>query len=203
MTRSALTFACMLALTGATAAAPAQQLLDRVLARVGDSAITMTDLDAATGFGVVAPGSGARDPLQQLIDRRLVLLEMMRRPPVPPDSAAVDAELARLRAIAGDRWSVLMASTGVDQDRLRRIARDNLRVTAYLAERFPLVPAGDADAEQYYRSRPDVFTRDGTVLPFDDVVDEARRGAAEERRDTRIAGWLTTLRNRTGVVVLP
>ena len=188
---------------GAIAGAAAQpRLVDRVVARVGENVITMTDVEAATGFGIVDTGPNAPDPLQQVIDRRLALAEVMRRPPVPPDPAAVDAEVARLRAHARDRLSALMAATGVDDERLRRLALDDLRIAAYLQDRFPLVPAGDADAEQYYRTHPEAFVRNGTLPPFADVAAEARRAAAEERREARIAGWYAGLRNRIGVAIV-
>ncbi len=194
--------ACACWLLGMAAAAPAagQEVIDRVLARVGESVITRTDLESAIGFGLV-DAKGA-EPLQQLVDRRLVLREMQRRPPAPPGEALVDEELERLRRHAGDGLTALMAATGVDQDRLRRLARDNLRMAAFLRERFPLVPAGDADAEQYYRTHPEAFYRDGETAPFDAVIEDARRAAAEERRATRVRGWIETLRNRTDVRIL-
>jgi hypothetical protein len=179
----------------------AQLVVDRVLARVGEYAITLTDQQAAVGFGIVDTSAGADDPLQQLIARRLALTEVIRRPPPEPASAVVDAEAARLRAHAGDQLSALMATTGVDADRLRGLARETLLIRAYMEERFPLVPAGDADAEQYYRRHPEEFTRDGVLPPFADVAPEARRAASAERREMRIASWFSGLRSRLDVVL--
>lgn len=196
--RRGLLLVCLLAWF-AVAGIAAQRLVDRVLARVGDDAITHTDVIAATGFGVLDMEPDAAAPLQQLIDRRLVLLEILRRPPPPPDPAAVDVELARLRAQAGDRLSALMAETGVDEDRLRGMARDSLQISIYLMDRFPLVPASDADAERYYEANPEEFARNGVIPPFTEVDEAARRAAALQRREIRIAGWITTLRNRTDI----
>jgi hypothetical protein len=185
----------------ASSAPHAQQVVDRVLARVGEYAVTMTDLRAAVGFGLVETGAGAGDPLEQVIARRLALTEVFRRRPQEPEEGAIDAEAARLRANAGDQLSELMAATGVSADRLRGLARETLLIRAYLEDRFPLVPAGDADAEQYYRRNPGAFTRDGALLPFGDVADEARRAASIERRDGRMATWFEGLRRRIDVVI--
>src|SRR6478752_6230367 len=61
----------------------AQQLLDRVLARVGTTPITLTDVRAAMGLGIVdtPPGGDVQQALPQMIGRRLVLVEVQRFPP--------------------------------------------------------------------------------------------------------------------------
>src|ERR1700749_3133928 len=79
--------------------AQAPQLLDRVVARVDGGPITLTDVQAATGLGVIQP-AGA-DPIaagtQLMIDRQLVLLEVQRFPPPEPPAADIAREAARLR----------------------------------------------------------------------------------------------------------
>jgi hypothetical protein len=190
-----------IAVSAGARAAGAQQLIDRVVARVDGTVITRTDLQAATGFGFIDAGADA--PLDALIDRRLMVADMNRRPPAPPAVAAVDAEVARMRAVAGAALSELMAATGVDEGRLRDIARETLMLRSYLETRFPLVAASDADAEQFYRTNPETFTRNGTLQPFSEVTAEARRGASEVRRTARIDGWLGNLRNRMVVEIVP
>jgi hypothetical protein len=70
----------------AVGASPAHaQLLDRVVARVGGTAITQTDVDAAVGLGVIeADGAGGASAVQQMIDRRILLAEVARFPPRIP-----------------------------------------------------------------------------------------------------------------------
>jgi hypothetical protein len=181
------------------AVASADQLLDRVVARVGDDAITQTDVRAAIGFGIVDPGA-APDPeraaLAQLIDRRLELAEIPRAQP-EPDDTSVEAELARMKQHAGPKASVLMATTGVDDERLRDLSRDTLRLQTYLENRFPNVPVSDAEAEKYFRAHPDAFG----PRSFEQAAADARVAAAAERRRTRIAQWLTGLRRGVEVVI--
>jgi hypothetical protein len=112
----------------------AQQVLDRVVARVGSSAITQTDVEAATAFGVIDPQAG--EPLRQMIDRRLMLAEVNRFPPPEPSAAAIAELVARMKASAGARMADVMKRTGVDEKRLTELARETLRIQGYIQQRF-------------------------------------------------------------------
>ena len=93
----------------------AQQLLDRVVARVEGYAITLTDVQAALGLGAIQAPPGA-DPIeagtQQMVDRELLLAEVRRFPPPEPDDAAVVREIARVRMNAGARLPALVSPPG-------------------------------------------------------------------------------------------
>ena len=143
---------------GWTSSVTAQQLLDRVVARVGNTAITQTDVDAAVAFGVVQGGQSAdgRTPVQQMIDRRLMLNEVARLPPSEPDEAAVAGAAARMRSSAGPNVAGVMKRTGVDEGRLLEMARETLRIQAYMAQRFG---AGDRASQQVARWLDDLRAR--------------------------------------------
>src|SRR5688572_32524617 len=115
----------------------AQQLLDRVLARIGTEAITQTDVEALVEFGLIE----ARSPtlpaaVQQAIDRQLVLKEVARFPPAEPPATDVEQQLAAMKARVGDRLGQILQITGLDEDRLRGLARDTLRIRMYIQQRF-------------------------------------------------------------------
>jgi len=177
----------------------AQQLLERVVARVNGSVILLTDMRAAVGLGLV---EARTDPVEGVIERQLQLTEVARFPPPEPTAAAIDAELARLKARAGAGLDALMASTGLNEDRLREIARESLRIQAYLDQRFGAsVPVSEEQALQYYRDHPGEFTSNGVTLSFDEVAASARQKASLERRRTIVDQWLRDLRRRAEVVV--
>lgn len=141
----------------------AQQLLDRVVARVGTVAITQTDVDAAVAFGIVEPKTAdGRDPVKQLIDRRLILGEVSRFPPAEPTEDAVNGLLATMKAAAGDQAAPVMKRTGVDEKRLSEFARETLRIQAYLAQRF----GTGARAEQQRTQWLDGLRARGDVTEF-------------------------------------
>jgi hypothetical protein len=185
----------------------AQQLLDRVVARVEGYTITLTDMQAALGLGVIQAPAGA-DPIeagtQQMVDRQLLLAEVQRFPPADPDAAAITREVARVKMNAGARLPALIQSTGLSEERIRDIARDDLRILAYLDQRFgTTVQVSDDDVAQYYRAHQAEFTSGGELTPFDEAEAVARERASSERRRVAIDQWLKDLRGRADVTVNP
>ena len=137
----------------------AQQLLDRVVARVGSSAITQTDVDAAVTFGIVNRG----DAVRQLIDRRLMLAEVDRFPPPEPGATEIKLLMETMRAKAGADTAAAMKRTGVNDDRLAELARDTLRIQSYMRQRFG---SGPRTEEQTTRWLNEIRARgDVTVMP--------------------------------------
>jgi hypothetical protein len=187
----------------APAAVHGQELLDRVVARVGGSAITQTDVDAALALGIVEASGPDRlaAATQQMVDRRLLLAEVARFPPREPADAAVDERLAAMKARAGGGYEALLRRTGLDEARLRDMARDTLRIQAYIDQRFgTTAQVSVQEAREYYDAHPQAFTRNGTRQPFEEVEAEARLAASAARRQRLLAQWLADLRTRGDVV---
>lgn len=137
-----------------------QQLLDRVVARVGNTVITQTDVESALALGIVQSPAGpdAPDPLRQLIDRWLMLAEVSGVP--EPADAAVSEVVAKMKATAGANLNAVMKRTGVDEQRLTEIARDTLRLQGYLGQRFGTGPRAD---QQMTRWLEDLRARGGVM----------------------------------------
>jgi hypothetical protein len=182
----------------------AQQLLDRVVARVNGSAITLSDVKAALALGLVEvpPEAGEQAAIDRLVDRQLVLTEVARFAPPEPSAAAVAREVAAMTMRTGGRLAAIMETAGLDEGRLRDIARDTLRIEAYLTQRFgPTAQLTEEEVLQYYRMHPDEFTRGGRLMPFAEADDLARDRAAGERRATTVAQWMRDLRGRADIVM--
>ena len=186
--------------------ATAQQLLDRIVARVGATVITQTDVDAALALGIVEPRAGddrMAAGTQQLIDRQLLLAEVGRFPPMEPSAADIDAVVARMRTRAGADFAAVMKRTGLDEQRIRELARDSLRIQAYLDQRFGATPQASAqEAREYYDTHREAFTRNGALAPFEEVETAAREAASAERRSRTVTQWLADLRTRGEIVTL-
>ena len=181
----------------------AQQLLDRVVARVNGEVVTLTDVKAAVALGVVEVPADAGEPeaIELLVSRRLVLAEVERFAPPEPPGADVARETATLIARVGSRLAAVMASTGIDEVRIRDMARESLRIQAYLDQRFgTTAQLTEEEVAQYYRIHPEEFMRDGAPIPFDEAEPEARQRAAIERRASTIEQWMRDLRARAEVV---
>ena len=186
-------------------AASAQVLIDRVLARVDGAPLTITDIQAAIGLAVIQIPPGP-DPIaagtQLMIDRQLELIEVQRFPPPEPPQAAIAAEAARLKMNAGARVAELMPATGLNDQRITDIARDNLRIAAYLDQRFgTAVQASDDEVANYYRTHEAEFTRGGETIPFEDAEPAARQRVSTERRRATIDQWIRDLRSRADVSI--
>jgi hypothetical protein len=139
------------------------QLLDRILARVGTRPITLTDVALARGLGLVEVVAGEEpeaSAVRQLIERSLMLQEVARLQVREPTPEAIESELSRMRARAAGSFERLMTSTGYDVAAVRELARENLRIDAYLRQRFgPTVTPRDADVRAWLadlRSRAQV-----------------------------------------------
>ena len=135
--------------------ASAQNVIERVLARVDASVIMLSDVRAAIGLGLVdAPAGpdGERLALDRLIDRQVLLHEVARFAPPEPTGGAVEETAALMRARAGARLPELMKTTGIDDTRIRELARDTLRIQSYVRQRFGTAATlADADVGQWLR----------------------------------------------------
>ena len=125
------------------------ETIDRVLAVVAGQIITLTDVTAARDLGLETTDNAAdpvRAVLSKLIDRELTLAEVDRYAPPEPSAEAVDRELARVRQrFAPAQFESVLARSGIDQKHVRETLRQNLRIKAYLDQRFS---ATDSDRRQ-------------------------------------------------------
>jgi hypothetical protein len=181
--------------------------IDRILAVVAGDIITLSDVRGCLALGLVEEG-GPDDPvragLERLIDRRLVLNEVERYAPPEPDEAAVEAELASVRARLGprDEWPGRLQAAGFDEARLRAFLRDELRIRRYLDQRFASAPQpSDQDLVQYFRQHEADFARDGVTPPFADVREDVRARVVAGRRDQLVRDWVASLRRRSDISV--
>lgn len=184
------------------AALNAQQLLlDRVLARIGTEAVTQTDVQSLSEFGLIDAKSPT-DPaaVRQAVERQLVLREVARFPQSEPTAAAIDEQVAVMKARVGSRLDEVMRATGLDEERLRGLARDTLRIRNYLEQRFGFASlVSEEDARKYFEAHPDQFVRNNKPLTFEEAAAEARQRAAAERRQGTMSQWLQDLMARSDV----
>jgi hypothetical protein len=154
------------------------EIIDRIMAVVAGQIITTSDVDAAAAFGL-APD------LPGLIDRTLMLNEVRRVAPPEPASAALDARVARIRAgfATPEAFVHALEIGGLDEAAVRSYAADDLRLSAYLDERFS-----------------------AASLPTEEEVRQAgeasRARLTAERRQTLVTAWIAELRRRTEITVL-
>lgn len=186
-------------------AAPSAEVIERVLAVVAGDLVLLSDVNAARDFGLVAVDPAAGDLtgeiLSRLIDRSLVLAEVERFVPPEPEAAAVDQELqsARARFASPQMFDAALARAGIDERHLRETFRQDLRIAAYLSQRFTVVPPSEDELGRYYRERASLFTRDGVLPPFETVRPAIVEAVTSERRRIVVDEWLAGLRRRADI----
>jgi len=125
------------------------ETIDRVLAVAGGQVIMLSDVMAALDLGLVSD-DGATDrvgaALAKLINRGLELVEATRYAPPEPNDDAVERELAGVRGRfpSAAAFDAVLQRSGLTDAQLRATLRENLRIQAYIAQRF----AGSEDARR-------------------------------------------------------
>lgn len=126
----------------ALASAPVRaETIDRVLAVAGGQVILLSDVTAALDLGLVSD-DGAADrvgaALAKLISRSLALAEATRYAPPEPADADVEKEMAIVRARfpSAAAFDAVLQRSGLTDLQLRVTLRENLRIRAYIAQRF-------------------------------------------------------------------
>jgi len=184
-------------------AVPGAEVLDRVLAVVSGDLILMSDVRAARTFGFVTVEGDDPDgqALTRLIDRALILAEVERFAPPEPEAAAVDRGVAALRPRfpSQEAFAAALALTGIEERHLREYVRQDLRMNAYLDQRFTSVPPGEEEIGRYYRDHPDLYTRNGVLRPFDAARPEIVQTLTAQGRRTLVNDWVASLRRRADV----
>jgi hypothetical protein len=118
------------------------ETIDRVLAVVAGDLITLSDVHAALDLGLIVPAARAADPvrdvLSQLIDRELELAEVDRYGQPEPTAEAIDGavQAVRSRFASQQAFEAVLARAGIDLPHVRETVRENLRIRAYLDQRF-------------------------------------------------------------------
>ena len=158
---------------GFRAGAAQETLVERTVAIVGGAVITLSDVRTALALGLVeAAGPDAeREAARRLVERWLVLHEVSRFAPPEPADDAVSARLATIGGRAGSPAALeaILARGGYTVGRLAAWVRDDLRIDAYLEQRFATAGvAAEADVAEYAagprrRSRPRRCRRRGSA----------------------------------------
>lgn len=181
-------------------------VLDRVVAVVGDSPVLLSDVRLVAEFELVEPRPGV-DPdtaaLDYLVERRLMFDEVERYGPLEPDAARVEARLAEVKARLGDRLERAYARTGANEERLRNLVAQTLRIEDYIAQRFGAAgqPTED-EVEQFYRENAALFTVDGELRPFAEVEADVRARVSALGRSRLVREWVHSIERRTPVRII-
>lgn len=187
--------------------AQSAEIIDRVLAVVEGEVITLSDSRGAVELGLITPNGEAdviADALEQLINRQLILIEVERYPPPPPNSAAVSLRFERIREsfTTPEAFAHALDVSGMSEQRLRDLLRDDIRIQAYLEQRFgSAAQLTEDEVARYSRENREDFIQEGEVRAYAEVQEVSRDQLLSERRRSLISEWTVGLRSRANVEI--
>lgn len=184
------------------------EIIDRILATVSGRVIMQSDVLGALALGLIDTGESddqTAAALARLIERELMLMEVDRYAPPAPDNESVNRRIDSVRARFADpdAFRRALVGNGMSETNLQAFVRDDLRIEAYIDQRFTAVARPtDDDVSAQYRLHESEFVRGGLTVPFTDVEADLRARLTAERRRMLVADWVAGLRRRAEVAVL-
>jgi hypothetical protein len=179
-------------------------VLDRLLAVVNGEVVTLSDVRSARQLKLVAGTEAMTDDqlLDVLIERRLTIAEVARYTAAEPPAAEVEARRKAWEASQPPATSTAaaLAAVGMRDAALTAWFRDDVRLAAYLDQRFTAAAQPTRQqAQAYFQEHQSEFAVNGAIPLFATVEAEVRRRVAAERRATRIRDWVQSLKQRAEI----
>ena len=188
----------------------AQQVVDRIVARVEDDIITLSEVRELGNFQRLVEGHSANDEqlLRQLIEQWIVAAEADAARFPRPAPAEVDLEMKRLAGLfaSPEAFRAQRRELGLSEDAIRRLLVRQLWLTRYLDYKFrPAAQVDDAQVERYYREElaPQLTARGQPVPPLDEVRERIREVLIQREISQRAGRWLEETRPRLRVELEP
>jgi parvulin-like peptidyl-prolyl isomerase len=190
-------------LVAAPAASPAQEVVDRLAARVEGDIILLSDVRALARYQLFLDGKSESDArlLDRLIDQWIVRNEAaVARFPQPSDEE-IDRSLARLKSSfsSAEEFEARKKQSGVTDEEIHRMLKSQLYLSNYLDSRFrPTIQVADKDVEEFYKARvvPRAESR-GQAPPTLDAAREFIQEALVQRAiNDQAERWMKESRSR-------
>ncbi len=206
----------LLALCGAPGLLAAQQgvVVDRIVARIEDDILTLSELRELGRFqqlanGASAPRAMASDDelLKQLIDQWIVSTEASVAQFPHPSKEEVQAEVARLTAQFGtaDAYHARLKELELTPASVTRQVERQIYLARFLDYKLrPTAQVESADVEKYYREElvPALQKRGQKAPPMDNVEDQIRELLTQREISARVTKWLDDTRSRLKIDIV-
>jgi hypothetical protein len=201
-----LNLSLILAVLMASKAVLAQEVIDRVAARVENDIILLSDVRALGRYQVFMDGKSESDAqiLDRLIDQWIVRNEASAARYLQPSDEEVQRSLARLKRSFSSpaEFEDRRRQSGLSSEELLAMVKSQLYLDNYLDTRFrPSTQVAEKDVEEFYKERvvPRAESRGQTppaLADARDFIQEALvQGAINEQADR----WLKESRSRIRV----
>lgn len=155
--RRFLPFIAGVFLTFFATAATAQELLDRIVARVENDVILLSDVRLLSRYQLLVDGKSEGDSeiLDRLIDQWIVRNEATVARTPQPSPADIDRSVQRLvQGFSSPAdYETRRKLAGLTEDDVRRVTAQQLFLNNYLDSRFrPTVQVGEQEIQDFYKN---------------------------------------------------
>jgi hypothetical protein len=188
------------------AVAGAQEVVDRIVARIENDIILLSQVQQLSRYQLFLDGKSESNSqiLERLIDQWIVRNEAsVARFPQPSD-ADVDKSLANLqRSFASpEEYEARMKRSGLSEEELREIVKSQIYQSNYLDARFrPSTQIDDKDIEEFYRTRvvPRAESSGQTPPTLDEAREFIQEALVQKAINEQSDQWLKESRTRVRV----
>ena len=184
-------------------AAAAQQVVDRIVARVDSEVITQSEVDELGHFQQLVDGKqqSAEERLTELVEQWMINREASFSGFHAPRAAAVQKAYASLEKRFGtpEAFARQLKAVGLSQDEVRKMLGRQLFLSGYLDYKFrPEVQVNEKDIEDYYQKTlvPELKSKGQPLPPLDSVADQVRELLIERGVSRLSAEWLNQMQER-------
>jgi hypothetical protein len=187
----------------------AQEVIDRIVARVETDIILLSDVRQLNRYQVFLDGKAQSDAdiLNRLIDQWIVRSEAsVARFPQPSDDD-VDRSIERLKRSfsSPEEFQEHQKQSGISDDEIRRFVRAQLYLSNYLDSRFrPAIQIDEKAIEDFYRSRvvPRAESRGQTPPTLENARDFIQEALVQRAINEQADRWLKESRTRVRVEIM-
>jgi hypothetical protein len=187
----------------------AQEVVDRIVARVETDIILLSDVHQLNRYQVFLDGKAQSDAeiLNRLIDQWIVRSEaIVARFPQPSDDD-VNRSIERLKRSfsSPEEFQERQKQSGIADEEIRRFLRAQLYLSNYLDSRFrPAIQIDEKAVEDFYRTRvvPRAESRGQTPPTLDNARDFIQEALVQRAINEQADRWLKESRARVRVEIM-
>jgi len=193
-------------LMAAPAVVCAQEVVDRLAARVEADIILLSDVRALGRYQLFLDGKSESDAqlLDRLIDQWVVRSEASVARFPQPSEEEIDRSLARLKRSfsSTEEFEARKRQSGVTDEEIHRMLKSQLYLSNYLDTRFrPTIQVADKDVEEFYQARvvPRAESRGQTPPTLDAAREFIQEALVQRAINDQAERWMKESRSRLRV----
>jgi parvulin-like peptidyl-prolyl isomerase len=187
----------------------AQEVIDRIVARVETDIILLSDVRQLNRYQVFMDGKALSDAdiLNRLIDQWIVRSEAnVARFPQPSDDD-VNRSIDRLKRSfsSPEEFQLRQKQSGISDDEIRRFVRAQLYLSNYLDSRFrSAIQIDEKAVEDFYKTRvvPRTESRGQTPPTLENARDFIQEALVQRAINEQADRWLKESRARVRVEIM-